>query len=82
MPVHDDSEDVLHGVRAERLDGDDVEVTQEARRDVVPPSAGGAHGSDDQLVDQGQRTRVFPAEMVSLYFIVQATGPEHVIQFD
>ena len=60
MPVHDDREDVSHRLSAERVDGDDVKVPQESRRDLVPPAPRRPHGRHQQLINKLQDWRVFP----------------------
>ena len=52
MPVHDGPEDALHGVVVKLVDGDGVEVAQEAGSDWVTAAAGRTHGRDQLNVNQ------------------------------
>ena len=52
MPVKNLAEDGRHGFVVELVDGDRVEVTQEARRHLVATSTGRSHRCDDLDVDE------------------------------
>ena len=52
MPVHNSSKDKCHGVVIKFIDGDGVEVTEEARGDGIPPSPGWAHGCNEENIHQ------------------------------
>lgn len=60
MPVDDGSEDAFHCFLVERLDADDVEVSQEARCDHVPTATRRSHGAQHHYVRQLQNARVLP----------------------
>ena len=60
MPVGDRGEDVPHGVFVEGVDADDVEVSEEALRDVVASAARGAHGGQHHDAFQLKHARVLP----------------------
>jgi len=49
VPVGDGGEYLHHRRLIKLVDGDDLEVSRESRRDVVPSSAGGTHRADEQL---------------------------------
>ena len=49
---YDGGEDLGHGVLAERVHGDDVEVSQEARRHGVAAATRGPHGAQELDVQQ------------------------------
>ena len=52
VPVHDPAEDQLHGGIVKLVDGDGVEVAEEARGDGVTPTSWGTHGCYQQNVHQ------------------------------
>ena len=52
MPVDDSVENVAHCRVIKLIDGDSVEVTQEAWSDRVASTARGAHGSDELNINQ------------------------------
>ena len=44
MPVHYNRENISHGLRAERVDGNDVKVSEKSWSDIIPSSPGRTHG--------------------------------------
>lgn len=50
VPVCDSAEDVRHDIIVKLVDGDGVEVAQEARSDWITPSPWGAHRSNQQRI--------------------------------
>ena len=66
MPFHDGGEDPEHGVVAELVHGDDVEVANEAGRQVVPSAARWAHGRHQHQVHQMHGRLVLPVVPVPM----------------
>ena len=59
VPLHDGGEDPEHRVVAELVHGDDVEMANEARRQVIPAAAWRAHRHHQLNVDQVHRRLIF-----------------------
>jgi len=59
VPIQDLGEDGGHGGVIELVDGDEVEVAEEARRDVVASAAWWAHGAHELYVGEGDLGLVF-----------------------
>ena len=64
----DGAEDVGHARIGERVDGDDVEVAETARRDFLPTAARGTHRRPDLNVFHLQRRRLFPVVPAPINF--------------
>ena len=66
MPLNNGRENVLHGFLVERLDADDVEMSQEARCHIVPAPSWGPHCRHHDDVHQFQHAGILPVEPVPL----------------
>ena len=75
MPVQEGREDALHRLLAERVDGDDVEVAQEAGSDGVPTPSRGTHGWHKHDVLQVKHTGVFPEMRSTRIFNYNCSDP-------
>lgn len=71
VECHDGTKYPRHRLVIELVDGDDIEVSQEARGDGVPPTTRGAHGSQDLDINQREFAGILLVIPVQIKTLVQ-----------
>ena len=69
MPVNDGSEDLCHGVVIKGINRNDIHMSSEPPRDVIPTPTWGTHGRNEELKERKGR-RFFREQFDLLNFLI------------
>ena len=73
MPVNDGSEDLCHGVVIKGINRNDIHMSSEPPRDVIPTPTWGTHGRNEELKERKGR-RFLRERFYLLNFVLQNKG--------